>query len=606
MKNTDNKKSKVSLMLLFLKKFFGISIRSSSVKMQIFRLWFFYFASYIFGVLSATFYEKLFYGLEGFVNDEIHLAALIYALAGIAIQTIMSYIIRSRRNFWVLKAGNDIEDSLDSYLDRRFCDIPYSNYNDPAVYDSIAQLKNGVKGLFCNLVLTEKSMSFVGSAVSIIIALVILVRVNLTIAILVFLSEILAVLQRLYQAKHNYYRAVAEIPERRWCASYYSVLSNRKNIKEVRFLGITDYIFERWTSITRKMNHRTTRLSLKYTLQDVFHSLLSMLFQSAALILTVVMIVRGELGMSSFVLIYTLLGTLSGPAGNLIGFFADMNTVSEYMKKWLEFEQYPNEESVTDFETPSHMVEIVFNNVSFKYPGTEKQVLTDINMTIHRGERIAVVGANGSGKTTFVSLLNQLYQPTSGEILFNGILGKSCLPYVRHNSMTLFQNFPKYETNIRDNIAFGNIDRHMSDGELMECAQKSGFDKKLKTLEEKLDTPVGVYYPGGIELSGGEWQRLAIARAWTREDSELLIFDEPTAALDAFGESLVYKQILQLVSQKQIAIIVSHRLTITPYVDRILVFDNGKIVEDGNHNDLMNISDGVYRSLYHAQAELYR
>ena len=197
MKNTDNKKSKVSLMLLFLKKFFGISVRSCSVKMQIFRLCFFYFASYIFGVLSATFYEKLFYGLEGLVNDEIHLAALIYALAGIAIQTIMSYIIRSRRNFWVLKAGNDIEDSLDSYLDRRFCDIPYSNYNDPAVYDSIAQLKNGVKGLFCNLVLTEKSMSFVGSAVSIIIAGVILVRVNLAIAILVVLSEMLAVLQQL-------------------------------------------------------------------------------------------------------------------------------------------------------------------------------------------------------------------------------------------------------------------------------------------------------------------------------------------------------------------------------------------------------------------------
>lgn len=606
MKNTDNKKSKVSLMFLFLKKFFGIAVRSRSVKMQIFRLWVFFFASYIFGVLSATFYEKLFYGLEGFVNGEIHLAALVYALVGIALQTIMAYIIRSRRNFWVLKAGNDIEDRLDSYLDRRFCDIPYSNYNAPAVYDGISQLKNGIKGLFCNLVLTEKSMSFVGSAVSIIFTFVILVPVDLVIAILVILSEILAATQHLYQAKHNYYRTVAEIPERRWCASYYSMLVDRKNIKEVRFLNITDYIFERWTNITRKMNRRTTGLSLKYTLQDFFHSFLSMLLRSAVLILTVVMIVRGELGMSSFILVYTLLGTLSGPAGDLIGFFADINTVSEYMKKWLEFERYPNEESVTDFETPSHMDEIVWNHVSFKYPETERQVLTNINLAIHRGEKIAVVGANGSGKTTFVSLLNQLFQPTSGEIMFNGILGKSCLPYVRRNSMTLFQNFPKYETNIRDNIAFGNIDRHMSDSELMECAQKSGFDKKLEMFEKKLDTSVGVYYPGGIELSGGEWQRLAIARAWTRGDSELLIFDEPTAALDAFGESLVYKQILKFISQKQIAIIVSHRLTITPYVDRILVFDNGKIVEDGNHNDLMNISNGVYRSLYLAQAELYQ
>ena len=606
MKNNKKKKSSVYLLIIFLTKCIRISMKTPRNWFQAIRLWIFFLLEYIFAALSATFYEKLFEGALQIANGEFFLYTLTYALSGIMLQTAVIYILRSRRNCWAMKLSNDIEDELDAYLDRHFCRISYEHYNNPKVYEDIALIQGNIKGMFCDLFITEKSMALFGSAAAIIINAVILLRVNAWVAILIFLGNLIGIWQRFYQAKHNYYREIADVSERRWSASYFNVIGNRQTVKEVRFLGITDYLFKAWENITRKIDRRTRKLSVTYSIFDLCQALISGAINVAALILTVYLIIQGQNSAPEFILVYYAQGALQGPAGDLINFFADLQTIGKYTEKWLSFDQYPDEESIGNVPPENGGINrIRFENVSFKYPGTERRVLNNISLSIFEGEKIAVVGRNGSGKTTFVSLLNQLYEPTDGKIFICNTPAKCWRKYLRRNSMTLFQDYPRYENTIRDNIKFGNIRRETDDAFLISCLKKGGFYDKLQKLPAGIETPVGTYYPDGIELSGGEWQRLALSRAWARDNAQLMIFDEPTSALDAFGESLVYKQILALLDDTKTAVIVSHRLTITPYVDRILVFDNGAIVEDGNHEELMKIDNGIYSALYNAQANLY-
>jgi ATP-binding cassette, subfamily B, bacterial len=243
-------------------------------------------------------------------------------------------------------------------------------------------------------------------------------------------------------------------------------------------------------------------------------------------------------------------------------------------------------------------------NVSFRYPGSDRFILKDLNLSIKTGERIALVGENGQGKTTLVKLLTRLYEPTEGAILLDGIdLREYRLDDLRREVGVIFQDFFRYDMPVRVNIGTGRVERLDDDHALWEAAQQSGADQFVNAMPGKLDQMLGRRFEGGMDISGGQWQKIALARAYLR-DAQLLILDEPTAALDAAAEAEVFENFADLTLDRM-AILISHRFSTVRMADRIVVLKNGAIEENGTHNELV-AAGGQYARLFELQAANYR
>jgi ATP-binding cassette, subfamily B, bacterial len=245
-------------------------------------------------------------------------------------------------------------------------------------------------------------------------------------------------------------------------------------------------------------------------------------------------------------------------------------------------------------------------DVSFTYPGTSRVVLENINLDVKPGEKIALVGENGSGKTTLVKLLLRLYEPTSGSISYGGIdIRDLDVADLRSRFSAVFQDFVRYQLVVKENVGVGDV-QHLADMERIErAAAKGGANAVVEKLDDKWDAMLGGWFEDGQELSGGQWQKLALARAFMREEAEVLILDEPSAAIDARAEAELFDRLRTLAADK-IAFLISHRFSTVRMADRIAVLDGGKIVELGSHDELVAKSDGLYAQLFQLQARGYR
>ncbi len=245
-----------------------------------------------------------------------------------------------------------------------------------------------------------------------------------------------------------------------------------------------------------------------------------------------------------------------------------------------------------------------FQDVSFTYPGTNRTVLRNFTFTLSPGERIALIGENGQGKTTIVKLITRLYDPSEGRILLDGIdLRDYSLEDLHRHMGVIFQDFMRFEMTARENIAVGRVDQPHNQADIDSAAHKSLADTVVEKLSGGYDQILGRRFEGGVELSGGEWQKIALARAYLR-DADLLILDEPTAALDARSELEVFERFAEL-TQGKMALLISHRFSTVRMADRIVVLSNGQLIEEGNHLSLME-RGGVYAGMFEMQAASYR
>ena len=245
-----------------------------------------------------------------------------------------------------------------------------------------------------------------------------------------------------------------------------------------------------------------------------------------------------------------------------------------------------------------------FRNVCFRYPGTERMVLNRLNFQLRPQERVALIGENGEGKTTIVKLLTRLYDPTDGDILLDGIdLREYNLEDLYREIGVIFQDFMRYEMTARENIACGRIEDLDNLLFVERAARKSGADQVIERLPRGYEQMLGRRFEHGVDLSGGEWQKLALARAYLR-DSQLLILDEPTAALDARSEYEVFRRFAELTSEKM-ALFISHRFSTVRMADRIVVLEDGRIAEEGTHDELATLG-GRYAEMFELQAASYR
>jgi ATP-binding cassette subfamily B protein len=245
-----------------------------------------------------------------------------------------------------------------------------------------------------------------------------------------------------------------------------------------------------------------------------------------------------------------------------------------------------------------------FRNVSFSYPGSDRRILNGLNFHLFPEERVALVGENGQGKTTIVKLLTRLYDPTEGQVLLDGIdLREYDLEDLYQNIGIIFQDFMRYEMTARENIAVGRIEEMDNLALLHQAAEKSMADEVISRLSGKYDQMLGRRFDGGVDLSGGEWQKVALARAYLR-NAQLLVLDEPTAALDARSEFQVFQRFSELTAGKM-ALFISHRFSTVRMADRIVVIEGGRIAEDGSHEQLTHLG-GRYAEMFELQAGSYR
>jgi ATP-binding cassette subfamily B protein len=246
---------------------------------------------------------------------------------------------------------------------------------------------------------------------------------------------------------------------------------------------------------------------------------------------------------------------------------------------------------------------IVFNRVSFDYPKSSRRVLKEINLVIRPGEVVALVGENGSGKTTLIKLLCRLYDPTGGSITLDGIDLREFEPNaLRREISVIFQDYAKYHLTARENIWFGDIRLPPNDEKITIASDRSGAHEVINRLPENYDTVLGKWFEKGEELSTGQWQKVALARAFLR-NSQLIVLDEPTSAMDPKAEYEVFKTFRELL-QNQAAILISHRLSTVKMADHIYVLEQGELIESGTHTELMSLG-GAYAEMFERQAQQY-
>lgn len=377
--------------------------------------------------------------------------------------------------------------------------------------------------------------------------------------------------------------------------------------KEVKLFGLADYLAGRFEALSGKYYSESKKLAIQRTGWGTFFNIVGTGAYYGAYILIVFRTVAGffTLGDLTF-----LSGSFNRLRARLQGFFTRFTDITEralYLQDYFEFLDLKYEENATDGKRPlpdKIKKGFEFRNVGFKYPKSDRWVVRHINFELKAGEKLAFVGENGAGKTTLIKLLLQFYEPNEGEILLDGINIKEYdkNAYQQYFGV-IFQDFVKFELTLRENIAVGEIAEIDNQSKIDDAAEKSLANQVISELPKGYDQQLGKRFKLGKDLSGGQWQKIAIARAYMK-NAEVLILDEPTSALDARAETEAFNRFIQLTEGKT-AVIISHRFSTVRIADRIMVLKDGAVLEIGTHRELME-NDQLYAELFGLQAAGYQ
>ena len=363
-------------------------------------------------------------------------------------------------------------------------------------------------------------------------------------------------------------------------------------------MKIKNYAFDLHKKAFRTMESKRYKINMPLTFTGI-------LLEAIIYVFVCVYALLGTFGIGSIVKYVGFVETITGCITSYFAVIADIKYNTPFVEDYLAYFDIPQkmyQGSLTVEKRDDNEYYVEFKDVSFKYPGSETYALRHVNMKFKVGEKLAVVGMNGSGKTTFIKLMCRLYDPTEGEILLNGVNIKK-YDYDEYLAVfsVVFQDFKLFSFSLGENVASG-ADYDVA--KVMGSLHQSGFGERLTTMPEGIKTALYKDFDeNGIEVSGGEAQKIALARALYK-DSPFIILDEPTAALDPIAEYEIYSKFNEIVGDKT-AIYISHRLSSCRFCDKIAVFDNGQIVQRGSHDELVSDESGKYYELWHAQAQYY-
>jgi len=377
--------------------------------------------------------------------------------------------------------------------------------------------------------------------------------------------------------------------------------------KEVKLFGLSNYLADRFKNLSETYYLMSKKLAKQRAGWGSFFNVIGTGAYYAAYLLIVFRTVAGIFSLGDLTF---LSGSFNRLRSKLQGFFTRFTAITDsalYLQDYFEFLdlKYSDETSEKKLALPKKIKKgFEFRNVGFKYPKSEAWVVRNINFELKAGEKLAFVGENGAGKTTLIKLLLRFYEPTEGEILLDDIPVKQYnqIQYQKYFGV-IFQDFVKFELTLRENIAMGEIEEIRNQERIDSAAQKSLANEVISDLPGGYDQQLGKRFKQGKDLSGGQWQKIAIARAYMK-DAEVLILDEPTSALDARAETEAFDRFIKLTEGKT-AVIISHRFSTVRIADRIMVLKNGAVLEIGTHRELME-NDKLYAELFNLQAQGYQ
>jgi ATP-binding cassette subfamily B protein len=405
----------------------------------------------------------------------------------------------------------------------------------------------------------------------------------------------------------TYSMSFQQTPARRELDYLRTVSGTKEGAKEVKLFGLAPFLVGRYSDVADRLYDQTVGVARRKLTVGSLLGLLGVAGYYGTYAFVIYQTVHGSLSIGKLTMLAGAIAAASTNIQAVFITFAEIANQALFMTDLLEFfDVRPKIQSNTGaLAAPKRIQQgFEFKNVSFSYPGSSRVILKNVNFKLAPSERIAIVGENGQGKTTIVKLLTRLYDPTEGQILLDGRdLREYDLDSLWQQIGVIFQDFMRYEMTASANIAVGRIEERHNPFRIRAAANKSLAEQAIRKLPKGFDQVLGSRFEGAVDLSGGEWQKIAIARAYLR-DAQLLILDEPTAALDARSEHEVFQRFSELTEGKM-SLLISHRFSTVKMSNRILVLKGGEIAEQGPHDQLLK-DGGHYAELFELQAANYR
>ncbi|MGD1896307.1 MAG: ABC transporter ATP-binding protein [Phormidesmis sp.] len=483
--------------------------------------------------------------------------------------------------------------------------LDLAHYESPEFHDILDRAQQS--GSNYPMRVLRVSLRLLGQVTRLFGLLALLLRFNPWVFALLLLSALPTFWAGIRFSERRFWMTRRQTPSRRLADYFGAVLTEPKYVKEVRLFNLGSYLVEQYHKIRADFNDESKVLARKQGVVQVSIEMIAAIAFYSAYALVLWEALLGQVTIGDLTL---YAGTFQQAQGATQGILISIATLYEfnlYVSQYFEFldltPQVASPRRPKDFPKPIREG-LVLKDVFFTYPGSEFPTLKNINLSVGATECIALVGLTGSGKTTLLKLLTRLYDIDRGLITIDDIpLSAFQLRDLRRNIGVLFQDFARYALSAQDNIGFGDLPHRDDTQQILQAAEDAGADPVIADLTDGYDTVLGKMFTGGVDLSGGQWQKIGLARAFMSQ-AQVLILDEPTAAVDAIAEHDLFERFRQL-TQGKMTFLVSHRFSTVRMADRIVVLENGEIIENGTHDQLI-AQQGRYEEMFRLQAESYQ
>lgn len=466
------------------------------------------------------------------------------------------------------------------------------------LYDQIDLAKGGVRfALNSTIDLINGTIYYSLFFVSILIYFISIQPMFIVICALCFFPQIFS---QMIKGSKLYRTQEKTVTSQRESEYFRSCLIEKEYYKETKTLDVKDYFFQRYLEKLKLFNKEKWNTEVKIGFIDSVLTLITLAAYIGSFVLLAYYLIHGDISIGAFSGIFYSLNRLMDCTKEMVNIYGSVYQNASLAGKLYDFLELP--EDGGEDRKIEVIRDITLNDLSFCYPYKEENALERINLRIKAGEHVALVGLNGSGKSTLIKIILGLFNPTQGQVFYDDEdISKIKSENVFTKSSAVFQNFGKYKLTLKENVILSEVQKMENESVIKEKMDLVGFIYERQGIDGNLNTMLSKEFDG-IDLSGGEWQRLAIARGLYRT-SELIVLDEPTAAIDPIEEANVYKRFKQI-SEGKTSIIVTHRLGSAKDASRIIVLDHGKVIEDGSHEELLE-KDNLYAKMFRAQAEWY-